>query len=124
MRRRTNTLISIMTLSMILFVVLPAEALSLSPYGRIRASQGDLIHNEWTEERVWVEEATQPDGTLITFEIVIGGENNPNWLYRKDGYTIFQDESRTYFWAIRSEDGGIKSSGYPVHLYDPEELGL
>ena len=124
MRKQTNTLISIITLYMILFVALSIEALTLSPYGQIKASQGDLIHNEWTRERVVMEEATQPDGTLITFEIVIGGENNPDWYYRKDGYTIFQDESRTYFWAIRSEDGGIKSSGYPIHLYDPEELGL
>ena len=124
MRKKTNTLISIMTLSMILFVALSIEATSLSPYGRYKANQEEQLQNEWPRERIRESRAIQPDGTIITFELVLGGEYNPGIMYRKNGYTIIDDDSKTWCWVTRAENGRLVSTGFPVHLYDPEELGL
>ena len=66
----------------------------------------------------------QPDGIAIVLEGVLGGLNN-YFMFRKNGYTVIRDlESRHYCWVYQDENGQLESTGYPVHLYDPNELGL
>ena len=68
---------------------------------------------------------TQPDGMKVTIETVIGGKNNPSIIQRINGFTVVRDtDTRYWCWARQAEDGALESTGYPVHLYDPEELGL
>jgi len=42
-----------------------------------------------------------------------------------NGFTItFDFESRYWCWARQAEDGTLESTGFPAHLYNPEEIGL
>jgi len=82
----------------------------------------------WSKERLGrMYECTQPDGVKVLFEVVLGGLYNtdPLGLLRKDGYTaIYDKETGFTCWARQGIDGNLESTGYPVHLYDPEQLGL
>ena len=77
--------------------------------------------NYLSEELSNKSEFLQNDGTKIILET----KNNPTILVKKDGFTVIYDnDSKNYCWARQSEDGRLESTGYPVHLYDPNELGL
>ena len=80
----------------------------------------------WEKEKILPNQIEfQPDGTKVIFETVFGGENNPSFFDRINGFTItFDYNTKFYCWARQSEDGWLQSTGYPVHLYDPEKLGL
>jgi hypothetical protein len=67
---------------------------------------------------------TQPDGVVVNF--FQSGDLAYSWLHSEDNFTIESDPKTNFFcWAIHTEDGqDIKSSGYPIHLYDPVDLGL
>ena len=91
---------------------------SISDHKNIRGPDG------WYPEYVSKEMVFQPDGVEFEIEWVSGGENNLDDLYRIDGFTIIKDETGFWCWAKQGEDGSLESTGYPVHLYDPVELGL
>jgi hypothetical protein len=73
-------------------------------------------------------ELTQPDGTLI--QAFITGHRTTGYVryYRyhdEDGYTMIRDEqTRYYCWARQCPDGWLLSTGLPVHLHNPAELGI
>jgi hypothetical protein len=70
-------------------------------------------------------EWTQPDGVVVSFYQAADFELR---LISQgiDGYTIVQDKKTKFLcWAVQSEDGhDIVSSGYPIHLFEPVELGI
>jgi len=80
----------------------------------------------WFPEQIHrIVEFIQPDGIVIEFEEYTGGENNPYIMFRMNEFTIVWDRESGYWcFARQSHDGNLESTGYPVHLYNPEELGL
>jgi len=81
---------------------------------------------KWGREKiVKTSDITQPDGVIVKIELVLGGENNPYILLRKDDYTVVTDKETMFVcWARQGSDGNLESTGYPIHLYDPEKLRL
>jgi M6 family metalloprotease-like protein len=78
---------------------------------------------------VWMDkfpsQLTQPDGTKL--DIFLSGDEFHNWVSDDSGFTIIQDPQTGYWcWAMHSPSSPdvIMSSGYPVHLHSPENLGL
>ncbi|MGA4577444.1 M6 family metalloprotease domain-containing protein [Limisphaera sp. VF-2] len=68
-------------------------------------------------------EFRQPDGTLI----VVRGEGDEFYAHFEtpDGYTVtFDPALRAYCYARVSPEGRLVSTGIPVHLARPAELGL
>jgi M6 family metalloprotease-like protein len=68
---------------------------------------------------------TQPDGTVIG--ILLSGDEFHNWAHDANEYTIIQDPVTGHWcWAVYSttRSGDVESSGYPIHLYTPQSLGL
>ena len=58
-------------------------------------------------------------------EEIEGGKNNPDFLYRLNDFTVVYDyKTKYYCWALQNKDGWLESTGYPVHLHNPEQLGL
>jgi M6 family metalloprotease-like protein len=77
----------------------------------------------------WLEDIpgkfAQPDGK--SFEAFLSGDEFYHWVHDEHGFTIIQDEITGYWcWAVESMTirGDIESSGYPVHLYGTDKLGL
>ena len=67
-------------------------------------------------------QVTQPDGTII--DVLLSGDEFHNWAHDEDGFTIIQDKE-TGFWCWASaENGNLFSTGNPIHLYSPTNLGL
>jgi hypothetical protein len=90
----------------------------------VRTIEIDWKKNTETGESFVIEKYEQPDGTVIEFEHYWTPINYCTNL-RINGYTIIKDKSTSYFcWQQQTEDGDVESSGYPVHLYAPDELGL
>ena len=84
----------------------------------------NLVASDWMPETISTGEVTQPDGTILVLELITGGENNPLSFLRLNGYIVAIDKSMYYCWARQADDGTIESTGNPVHLYEPERLGL
>jgi len=77
------------------------------------------------EEEIYKVKIKQPDGVIIEVDRIYGGKNNPTSIYQKNGFSIRWDRETNYFcWAERSDNGSLESTGYPIHLYDPEDLKL
>ncbi|MCL2063692.1 MAG: hypothetical protein FWG98_04905 [Candidatus Cloacimonetes bacterium] len=89
-----------------------------------------VIENIWTNddlnELISLISKTQPDGTLIDFEIVGSSSRRTMEVFlRKNGHTLVLDkDSQYYCWAYQDSLGQLSSTGKPVHLYDPDILGL
>jgi hypothetical protein len=123
----------IIVISLILCIVKSLEGRLPNPYYDPNAipdrvdttTPQQLIDGWYIPESVIKFKVSLPDGTIIEIEDVDGGENNPDVLYRINGYTVIdEDDPHCWYWARQAEDGTLESTGYPVHLYDPEELGL
>jgi len=65
-----------------------------------------------------------PDGTEVDVERIHGGENNPVILYRKYGYTIEYHRELGWCWAYQNEEGWLRATNFPIHLTNPDTLGL
>jgi len=64
----------------------------------------------------------QPDGTII--DVLLSGDEYHNWAHDINYYTIIQDP-KTGFWCWgKAVDGDVESTGYPVHLYSIDGLGI
>ena len=80
---------------------------------------------EWTPETVSLRLITQPDGTEIEIERIEGGELWIQAIFQKNGYTLVYDNTSQYWcWAYLGECGWLLPTEFPIHLYDPEVLGL
>jgi hypothetical protein len=76
---------------------------------------------------------TQPDGTVIK-AFYTGWQNSFTHdgfhmgyvrLHDENDFTIILDEETGFYcWAKQGADGALESTGYPVHLHDPRDLGL
>jgi len=78
-----------------------------------------------TSEMIVEFEFLQPDGALVILEMVSGAKNHAGILIRQYDFTVKKDSlSGFYCWARQADDGSLMSTGLPVHLYDPEVLGL
>ena len=123
MKGQKNIIRLIIVVSVILALVSNLESeIILRGEGNIadQAPQSDVLRRE----QVIQYRAIQPDGTIIMVEMVVGGQNNPFAFKRLNEFSLVRDESKYYCWARQGEDGNLKSTGYAIHLYDPEELGL
>ncbi|MCL2065684.1 MAG: M6 family metalloprotease domain-containing protein, partial [Candidatus Cloacimonetes bacterium] len=74
----------------------------------------------------WIEnmaiELYQPDGTRL--HVFQSGDEFHNWIHDENGFTIIYDQISQYWcWAI-SENGDLASTGYPVHRFTPQRIGL
>jgi hypothetical protein len=68
-------------------------------------------------------EVKQPDGTELT--IYETGDHRYRRYHDENDYTVIKDRKTKFIcYAIRGEDGNLKSSGYPIHLHSPQSLGL
>jgi len=64
----------------------------------------------------------QPDGKVL--DVFYSGDEYHNWPHDEDYYTMIIEEKTGYVcWAV-AENGKLISTGKPVHLYSPQELGL
>ncbi|MCL2065473.1 MAG: hypothetical protein FWG98_14030 [Candidatus Cloacimonetes bacterium] len=65
----------------------------------------------------------QPDGTILN--VFISGDEVFMLIHDEEMYTIIRDSrTRFYCWARQGEDGELESTGFPIHLHDPKDLGL
>jgi len=107
-----------------------ADSYVVSPKDTTLKKEGstdDKVPILWQKELIIrTIEATQPDGAIIEIEQIMGGVNNPRWDFlRKGEYTVVWDKETKYFcWARQGADGNLESTGYPIHLYDADNLGL
>ena len=122
MKGQKNIIKLIIVVSVILVFVSNLEPKLILREGYVK--EQSLPPGEWSAELVLPYRATQPDGTIIILEEVIGGKNNLLSFIRLNGYTVAKDDSKLYSWAIQGELGNLVPTGYAIHLYDPEELGL
>ena len=66
---------------------------------------------------------TQADGTEIP--AFYTGDEFFGRHYDKNNYTMVIDSKTKYWcWAQQGKDGYLESTGYEIHLYTPESLGL
>lgn len=65
---------------------------------------------------------TQPDGTIL--DVLYSGDEFHNWAHNEDGFTIIQDSKSGYWCWAKAENGDIISTGYAVHLINPQDIGL
>jgi len=74
----------------------------------------------------WIENVpnklTQPDGTVI--ELLYSGDEFHNWPHDANGFTMIIDEHTGYVCWAKAQGGNLVSTGKPVHLFTPQELGL
>jgi len=107
----------------IAIILIAGNCFGLTTYTNYQPSEISL---EWGEEFVlFIFDKEQPDGTIISIETVVGGENNPEAFERWNGYTVIRDEESGYWcYARQAEDGNLESTGLPVHLYDADDLGI
>jgi len=64
----------------------------------------------------------QPDGTELL--LFASGDEYHNWIHDQNDYTVIQDPQSGFWSWAKLEEGQLVSSGYPVHLYSPQSLGL
>ncbi|MCL1826608.1 MAG: M6 family metalloprotease domain-containing protein [Candidatus Cloacimonetes bacterium] len=65
----------------------------------------------------------QRDGTEI--DLLTTGDEYYHWVHDEKDFTIvLDDKSGDWCWAVGTSDGGITSSGYPIHLVSPESVGI
>ena len=67
---------------------------------------------------------TQPDKTIVD---AFATGNDPGFIRCHDAndYTIVKDRKTGFFcWAYLDSDGYLESTGFPIHLYNPKDLGL
>ena len=105
----------------------------LGTFNLVATESSDVTHQnpDTQENSIWKDEVSfevekrQPDGIIVVIEFVLGGSNNPLHLIQNDGFTILLDsKTRYYCWARQNNYGRLESTGYPVHLHDPNQLGL
>ena len=78
------------------------------------------LYADWTNNHPLV--LVQPDGTEL--HVLVSGDEFHNWAHNENLFTMVQDD-QTGFWCwAKEEQGNVVSSGFPVHLYSPESLGL
>ena len=123
MRVRLSIINPIIVVLMLVFLITALDATFRRPELN-RVSEHHRRTDEWGPEIIGQMNITLPDGRKILAETVSGGENNHCILFRVNGYTIIMNESRIWCWARQGEDGNLESTGYAIHLYNPEELGL
>jgi len=64
----------------------------------------------------------QPDGTKIS--VYQSGDEHHHWLHDGDGFTIALDNNTGYWcWALLENDT-LVSSGHPIHLTYPRDIGI
>jgi M6 family metalloprotease-like protein len=78
------------------------------------------IHAAWLNN-VQID-LTQPDGTVL--EAYATGDEFHNWAHDANNFTIIQDPITGYWCWGREVDGDVVSTGYPIHRYTPQSLGL
>ena len=116
---RSNKIRQVIVSIAIITVVLPLLALEYSD----TTNQNNV--SNVIREQYEIFEYMQPDGTKIKLEFVLGGRNNPLIMLRINGFTVVYDyESKFFCWARQANDGTLESTKYPVHLHDPETIGL
>ena len=64
----------------------------------------------------------QPDETKI--DVYKSGDEFHNWYHDSEQYTIVQDEKTSFWCWAKAENGGLISTGYPIHLYSPVSLNI
>jgi len=65
----------------------------------------------------------QPDGTEIG--AFTSGDEYFRRFHDKDGFTMIPErDTGLICWARQGEDGLLQSTGYPVHQYTPQSLGI
>ncbi len=64
----------------------------------------------------------QPDGTVI--DVLFSGDEFHNWAHTEEGYTMIQDASSGYWCWAEERNGDLVSTGYSVHLTNPQILGI
>jgi M6 family metalloprotease-like protein len=124
---KIKSIIGLMT-----FMLLLSNLYSMqpSPYYDPNARLDNPRHRRqadgWYPELIFITKITQPDGVEIELEIISGGVNNlVGRLLRLNEYTVVRDnETGFHTWARLAPDGTLESTGKPIHLYDPKELGL
>jgi len=119
---------------LVLFLMVLLMAIALEAVGRDNDSSGvskvkaDFENDMpiyWSPEQFMICTEYQSDGTSIEIEFVLGGENMRYGWHRKNGYTIGYDHETGYWcWMRQGADGDVELTEYPVHLFDPNELGL
>ena len=67
-------------------------------------------------------EVTLPDGTKIS--ILWSGDEFHHWAHDESYYTMIQDPSTGYWCWATVEKGDLVSTGNPIHLSNPQLLGL
>jgi len=80
------------------------------------------LHSTYVQNRtVWLE---QPDGTR--YKALASGSSYGGGRYHdENNYTIVKEDSTgIYCWGKQDSDGWLKSTGFPVHLYDPKNLDI
>jgi len=79
-----------------------------------------------TLQAVWLDdvpsEITQPDGKSV--KIFSSGDEFHHWGHNEEGYIIKLDPKTGFHCWAKLENDELISTGYPIHLYDPKELGL
>ena len=123
MRLQNNNIVKMIVF--VIFFTIVYSLVAMDENNDVKLNTKTENYSFWDKESSIYIDFRQPDGVKVKIEIVFGGKNNPLTMHRKDGYTVAIDHDTRYFcWAKLAENGNLVSTGYPVHLYDPKELGL
>jgi M6 family metalloprotease-like protein len=78
------------------------------------------LHAIWLDD--FPNTVTQPDGTVV--DVLYSGDWHHNWAHDENHFTIIQDPTTGYWCWARTENGIMVSTGFPIHRYTPQNLGL
>ena len=65
---------------------------------------------------------TQPNGVQIA--AFSSGDEFFSWVHDENHFTMVKDDLSGFWCWAQEENGELVSSGYPVHLYNPESRGI
>ena len=79
-----------------------------------------VLYSAWLDDVPSI--LTQPDGATI--DVLLSGDEFHNWAHDDTGHTIIQDPITGFWCWAKAENGNLVSTGYPIHLYSPQSLGI
>ena len=124
MKRQISKILKMIVLTLILSFVTTLLAFESNNTSQDKSNESSTLDDRSKKKGEKIEFA-QPDGTKLILEVFLGGRNNPSFLLQKNGFTVVYDPNSKYFcWARQSDNGRLESTKYPVHLHNPELLGL
>jgi len=74
---------------------------------------------------VWIDlDIVQPDGVEVSIIKSVYREGYTEYVYKRNFAVMLDSLSGYWCYAKQGEDGWLESTGYPIHLHNPANIGI